>query len=353
MTSLPDLLAAAVENGTVPGAAALVARGEHVEIAGAGEVEPDSIVPIASITKPITAAAVMILVDDGVVSLDAPIARWLPELAAPRVVRTPESPLDDVVPAARPITVEDLLTFRAGWGFPSDFSLPAVVELFEKVPVFGVQETPEEWLVTLAQVPMLRQPGEAWLYNTCSDIQGVLIARASGRPLPEFLAERIFQPLGMSDTGFHVSAEKLDRLPPYRRPDGVSIDDGLWREPPIFPSGSGGLVSTLADWHRFGRMLLADGGAILSPESVRVLTTDHLTQAQRQASTLFLEGAGWGFGGAVASDGRYGWIGGTGTSAHVVPSTGTVGVLLTQVQLTGPTPTPLMREFWQYAFRAS
>ena len=353
MTSLPDLLAAAVENGTVPGAAALVARGEHVEIAGAGEVEPDSIVRIASITKPITAAAVMILVDDGVVSLDAPIARWLPELAAPRVVRTPESPLDDVVPAARPITVEDLLTFRAGWGFPSDFSLPAVVELFEKVPVFGVQETPEEWLVTLAQVPMLRQPGEAWLYNTCSDIQGVLIARASGRPLPEFLAERIFQPLGMSDTGFHVSAEKLDRLPPYRRPDGVSIDDGLWREPPIFPSGSGGLVSTLADWHRFGRMLLADGGAILSPESVRVLTTDHLTQAQRQASTLFLEGAGWGFGGAVASDGRYGWIGGTGTSAHVVPSTGTVGVLLTQVQLTGPTPTPLMREFWQYAFRAS
>ena len=144
-------------------------------------------------------------------------------------MRTPESPIDDVVPAARPITVEDLLTFRAGWGFPSDFSLPAVVELFQRLPVFGPRETPDEWLATLAAVPMLRQPGEAWLYNTCSDIQGVLIARVSGRPLPEFLAERIFEPLGMTDTGFHVPAEKLDRLPPYHGPDLTPVDDGSGR----------------------------------------------------------------------------------------------------------------------------
>jgi CubicO group peptidase (beta-lactamase class C family) len=352
MTPLQGLLETAVGSGAVPGAAALVARGDDVEIAGAGEVEPGSIARIASITKPITAAAVMLLVDEGLVSLDDPIARWLPELASPRVVRTLQSAIDDVVPAARPITVEDVLTFRAGWGFPSDFSLPAVVELFQKLPVFGPRETPDEWLATLAQVPMLRQPGEAWLYNTCSDLQGVLIARASGQPLPELLAERIFAPLGMSDTGFHVPAEKHDRLPPYRGPDLAPIDDGLWKEPPIFPSGAGGLVSTLADWHHFGRMLLADGGGILSPESVRLMTTDHLTPEQRQASTLFLEGAGWGFGGAVAADGRYGWIGGTGTSAHVAPSTGTIGILLTQLQMTGPTPTPFMREFWQYAFGA-
>ena len=102
----------------MPGAAALVAHGEDVEIAGAGELEPDSIVRIASITKPITAAAVMLLVDEELVSLDDPIARWLPELASPRVVRTPQSAIDDVVPAGRPITVEDILTFRAGWGFP-------------------------------------------------------------------------------------------------------------------------------------------------------------------------------------------------------------------------------------------
>jgi CubicO group peptidase (beta-lactamase class C family) len=353
MTPLQDLLEANVASGTVPGAAALVARGEDLEIAAAGEVEPDSIARIASITKPITAAAVMLLVDDGLVALDDPIARWLPELASPRVVRTPESAIDDVVPAARPVTVEDLLTFRAGWGFPSDFSLPAVVELFEKLPVFAPRETPDEWLATLAQVPMLRQPGEAWLYNTCSDVQGVLIARVSGRPLPEFLAERIFEPLGMSDTGFFVPGEKLERLPPYHDPDLALIDDAPWTQPPIFPSGSGGLVSTLADWHRFGRMLLADGAGLLSPQSLRLMTTDHLTQEQRQSSTLFLEGAGWGFGGAVSSDGRYGWIGGTGTTAHVAPSTGTIGILLTQLQMTGPTPTPFMREFWQDAFGGS
>jgi CubicO group peptidase (beta-lactamase class C family) len=199
---------------------------------------------------------------------------------------------------------------------------------------------------------MLRQPGEAWLYNTCSDVQGVLIARVSGQPLPEFLAERIFEPLGMTDTSFHVPSEKLDRLPPYRGPDFAPIDDGHWTEPPIFPSGAGGLVSTLADWHRFGRMLLADGGELLSPRSVRLMMTDHLTQEQRQASMLFLEGAGWGFGGAVTPDGRYGWVGGTGTAAHVAQSTGTIGILLTQLQMPGPTPTQFMREFWQYAFGA-
>jgi CubicO group peptidase (beta-lactamase class C family) len=351
MTPLQDLLESTVGSGAVPGAAALVSHGEDVEIIAVGEVEHDSIVRIASITKPIVAAAVMILVDDGRVSLDDPIARWLPELTSPRVVRTPESPIDDLVPAVRPITVQDILTFRAGWGFPTDFSLPAVVELFQKLPVFGTRETPDEWLRKLAQLPMLRQPGDAWLYNTCSDIQGVLIARVAGQPLPEFLAERIFEPLGMIDTGFYVPAEKLDRLPPYHGPDLAPID-GLWTEPPVFPSGAGGLVSTLADWHSFGRMLLADGGELLSAQSVRSMTTDHLSQAQRDSSTLFLEGAGWGFGGAVTSDGRYGWVGGTGTTAHVAPATATVGVLLTQVQMTGPTSTALMRAFWRCAFGA-
>ena len=130
------------------------------------------------------------------------------------------------------------------------------------------------------------------------------------------------------------------------------VDDGHWREPPIFPSGGGGLVSTLADWHRFGRMLLAGGAGLLSPDSVRLMTTDHLTQEQRDASTLFLEGAGWGFGGAVEADGRYGWIGGTGTTAHIVPSTGTIGILLTQCRWRARRRPPLMRRFWQYAFGA-
>ena len=217
--------------------------------------------------------------------------------------------------------------------------------------MFGARETPDEWLATLAGVPMLRQPGEAWLYNTCSDIQGALIARVAGQPLPEFLAERIFEPLGMVDTAFFVPGGKLDRLPPYHAPDPALTDSGLWKEPPVFPSGSGGLVSTLADWHRFGEMLLARGGGLLSPGSVALMTTDHLTQAQRDASTLFLEGAGWGFGGSVGPGARYGWVGGTGTAAHVDPATSTVGVLLTQVQMTGPSSTPLLQSFWRYAFR--
>ncbi len=350
MTRLQELLDARVAGGTIPGAAALVARGEDVEVAAAGEVDPGSIVRIASLTKPITAAAVMLLVDAGLVSLDDPIARWLPELESPMVARIPESELDDVVPASRAVTVDDLLTFRAGWGFPSDFSHPAAVKLFQELPVFAPRQPPDEWLATLARIPMLRQPGEAWLYNTCSDIQGVLIARVTGRPLPEFLAERLFDPLGMTDTAFFVPAEKLDRLPPYRGADLGLLDPGHWTEPPVFPSGAGGLVSTLADWHRFGRMLLANGDGLLSRRSVRLMTTNHLTEEQRDASTLFLEGAGWGYGGSVADDGRYGWVGGTGTTAHIAPSTGTVGVLLTQVQMAGPTPTPLMRAFWEVAF---
>jgi CubicO group peptidase (beta-lactamase class C family) len=348
--TLQELLEHAVADAEAPGAAALVARGDDVEVASAGDVAADSIVRIASITKLVTATALMLLVDDGLVRVEDPIARWLPELAEPQVVRTPQSPPDEVVPATRPITVEDLLTSRAGWGFPDDFSLPAVHELLRRVPLFGAPTPPDEWLGTLAEVPMLRQPGEAWLYNTCSDIQGVLVSRVAGIPLPELFAERIFEPLRMDETAFHVPTSKLGRLAPQHGFDVELPQPGLWTEPPIFPSGAGGLVSTLADVHRFCRMLLADGGGLLSPSSVRLLTTDHLTPAQRDASTLFLEGAGWGFGGAVAADGRYGWIGGTGTSAHIHPATGTVAILFTQLQMTGPTSTPLMRRFWRYAF---
>jgi CubicO group peptidase (beta-lactamase class C family) len=353
MAALQELLDAAVADGSVPGAAALVARGDDVEVAGAGDVAADSIVRIASASKPITAAAVMLLVDDGAVALDDAIARWVPELAEPRVVRTPASPVDDTVPAARPITVEDVLTFRAGWGFGPDFSLPALRELFAQIPVFEIRETPDQWLATLAGIPMLGQPGETWLYNTCSDIEGVLVARASGMSFPAFLAERIFEPLGMVDTGFFVPDRKLDRLPPLHGPTPVPIGERLWKEPPVFPSGAGGLVSTLVDWRRFGRMLLADGGGILSPESVRRMTTDHLTREQRDASALFLEGAGWGYGGSVERAGRYGWVGGTGTTAHVDAATGTFAALFTQSMMPGPTTTPLMRTFRDYAFGAS
>jgi CubicO group peptidase (beta-lactamase class C family) len=382
MTDLQGVLEAYVSDGSVPGAVGLVAQEDRVEVAAVGCVDVDGTAPmtrdtifrVASITKPITAAAVMMLIEDGRIALDEPVGHWLPELAAPTVVRTPAGPVDDVLPAARPITVEDLLTFRAGYGFPSDFSLPAVQPLFNELQQGPPQPqrvaAPDAWMAALARIPLLHQPGEAWLYNTCSDILGVLIARVADRPLPEYLAERLFEPLGMADTGFAVPAGKLDRFTSYYRIDPagglelVDAPDGQWSSEPAFPSGAGGLVSTVDDWYAFARLLLhegtVDGRRLLSPASVRQMTTDHLTRVQRDASRLFLEGQGWGFGGSVDVDaidpwnrpGRYGWVGGTGTAAHVTPSNGAVAIVLSQVEMTGPTPPALMRDFWRYAAHA-
>ncbi|MCX4782189.1 serine hydrolase domain-containing protein [Streptomyces sp. NBC_01264] len=378
MTGLADILQPFVDDGTVPGAVALVDRGDGKgpEVAAVGSADAgggapmvrDSIFRMASLTKPVTAAAVMMLVEDGRFALTDAVAPWLPEIAEPVVVRTPASPVDDVVPAKRAVTVADLMTFRAGWGFPSDFALPAVAPLFGELrqgpPRPQDVAAPDEWMAALGRIPMLYQPGEAWLYNTCSDVLGVLIARVAGCSLPEFLAERIFEPLDMPDTGFAVPAGQSGRFTHAYRAgadgglDLVDAPDGQWSAVPAFPSGAGGLVSTADDYHRFARMLLDGGGPLLSADSVRRMTTDWLTPAQRAGAALFLEGQGWGFGGSVdvtSADpwnvpGRYGWLGGTGTAAHVVPSTGAVTVLLTQRELTGPSPAPeTMRAVWAYA----
>jgi CubicO group peptidase (beta-lactamase class C family) len=244
--------------------------------------------------------------------------------------------------------------------------LPQVQLLFD-VQTDGrevqLRPEPDDWIARLAKIPLLYQPGEAWLYDTCSDLQGILISRVSGQASPEYFAERLFEPLGMVDTGFVVPAAERDRLTSYYRRDpagGLELadaPDGQWSHLPAFPAGGGGLASTVDDWYRFARMLLGAGPNLLSPASVQQMTSNHLTQAQRDIGALFLEGQGWGFGGSVDVavidpwnvPGRYGWVGGTGTTAHIVPSTGTVAILLTQVAATDPVPPQIMRDFWRAA----
>jgi CubicO group peptidase (beta-lactamase class C family) len=381
MASLSGILDEHVRNGALPGGVGLVTRGGRTEVAVAGSASVggvpmarDSIFRIASITKPITAACLMLLIEDGRIALDDPVGEWLPELAKPSVVRTPASETGDVVPATRPITVFDLLTSQAGYGFASDFTLPAVQQLFpvqkdgREVQSFPA---PDVWIAELSRIPLLYQPGEAWLYDTCSVLQGILITRVSGQPLPEFMAERAFGPLGMADTGFEVPASKRDRFTSYYRtvPDGglelADGPDGQWSTLPALPLGNGGLAATADDWMAFGQMLLAGGIApggrrLLSADSVRLMTTDHTTAAQREIGALFLDGQGWGFGASVDIApidpwnirGRYGWVGGTGTSAHITPSTGTVAVLLAQVAADSPVPPQWMRDFWRYTASA-
>jgi CubicO group peptidase (beta-lactamase class C family) len=379
MTRLEDVMQAAVDTGAVPGLVALAADGEDVQVVAVGQHDTegtaamtrDSVFRVASITKPITAALTMMLVEDGQLALDAEVRTWLPELAHPTVLKDWTGPLDDVLPAERPITVRDLLTFRSGHGFPADFSVPVVDALLNRVhqgpPNPQRVPPPDEWLAELATVPLLHQPGRGWTYNTGSDILGVLLARAADQPLPELLAERVCGPLGMIDTGFSVPAGSLGRVPSYYQADGDSgglalLDgpDGQWASPPAFPSGAGGLVSTADDWFRFARLLLDDGVVgdrrLLRPESIAQMTTDHIGDQDRgPGGDVFLDGQGWGFGGGVDTHvtepwqrpGRYGWVGGTGTSAYLHRPTRSVRIFLSQVQLGGPTSVEVMSSFWR------
>ncbi|WP_112276532.1 serine hydrolase domain-containing protein [Lentzea terrae] len=305
---------------TTPNALALVARGDDVEIASVGGETRESVFAIASVTKPIVGAAAMLLVQDGELALDDPIATWLPELANPVVVRTPSSPVDDVVPATQPITVRHLLTSRSGWGFTADFSLPATEKLLADAHLHGSEDLAlDHWLKRLADVPLLHQPGDGWLYNTSYDALSALVHRVTGS-LPAFLAERICAPAGMTNTSFLGEA---------------------------MPSGAGGLQSTADDLLAFNRFLLSSG---LLP----LLAVDTTSAAEREAAEIFLEGQGWGFGGCVDVaevdpwnvPGRYGWVGGSGTAAHVVPSQNLITVLLTRTAMTSPTPPDVMRDFW-------
>jgi CubicO group peptidase (beta-lactamase class C family) len=266
--------------------------------------------------------------------MDAPVADVLPELAHPVVLRQPDGALDDTVPAERPITTRDLLTFRLGLGESDN---PALREREQELglhtfgpPVPRTELEPDEWMRRLGTLPLQYQPGAQWQYSTGSHVLGVLLARVTGQPLEDFLGERIFEPLGMRDTGF-TAADAARLTTAYLGDDVLDpAESSQWLTPPSFPDASGGLISTLDDFHAFTRMLLASGAGVLSPAAVAEMTTDQLTPAQRVAATGFLgPDTGWGYGLSVSPD-RYGWAGGLGTLWSTTPADGTISILLTQ-----------------------
>jgi CubicO group peptidase (beta-lactamase class C family) len=388
LARMHDALARHVESGRMPGIVALVSRrGEtHVETIGrqsfdgGAPMRRDTIFRIASVSKPIVAAAAMSLVEECQIRLDDPVDDLLPELANRQVLRTLASEVDDVVPASRSITVRDLLTFRLGYGavmaFPPQYPIQnamheAGVDPGAQLPALS----PDALMAAYGSLPLVHQPGEQWLYNSGSDILGVLMARATGKSLGEVLHERILEPLGMTDTAFSVPADKLDRLPDsywtnFETGEFGIFDPGKgsrYSRPPIFESGAGGLVSTVDDLLVFGQMMLGLGRfgdqRILSRPSVEVMTTDQITPAQKAASTFFpefWESRGWGFGVSVvtkrddifATPGRYGWDGGYGTQWYVDPKEELIGVLMTQRLMDSPVAPAVFRDFWTSAYQA-
>jgi CubicO group peptidase (beta-lactamase class C family) len=388
LTRMHDVLAGHVERGELPGLVAAVSRrGEtHVEAiglqaaGGSEKMRRDTIFRIASLTKPMTAAAAMILVEECKLRLDDPVDPWLPELADRKVLRSIDSALDDTVPAKRPTTLRDLLTFRLGLGavmaFPARHPIQnAMTEAGLAPGPIVAAFPPDELMRRFGNLPLIHQPGEQWLYHSGSDILGVLIARASGQSLGQFLQEKLFRPLGMKDTGFSVPDAKLERLATSYRYDAaagrlVVFDEargGRFSQPPLFESGGGGLVSTVDDCLAFSRMMLNKGrhgsDRILSRPSVELMTTDQITAEQKAASPFFpgfWDRLGWGFGLAIVTrrddlasvPGRFGWDGGYGTSCYADPTEDMIGVLMTQRLMDSPVAPRVFRDFWTLAYQA-
>jgi CubicO group peptidase (beta-lactamase class C family) len=361
-------MAARVERNEFPGIVTMIATADEVHVDAIGATEFDGAAPmrrdtlfrIASMTKPVVAAATMMLVEEGKLALDEPVDRLLPELANRRVLEHVDGPLDDTVPARRPIVVEDLLTLRMGYGqlFEPTFDppFPIVNAAKELQLVLGAPDpptphAPDEWIKRFGTLPLMYQPGERWQYNAGSLVLGVLVARAARQPLGDVLSARLFEPLGMRDTGFWLPIERTRTLPAYymtnfatgtmERRD-VSTPEA-WSKPPIFPSGAGGLVSTVDDFLAFARMLLRKGiyqdKRLLSEKSIELMTTNHLTPEQVAGGGPFLDGRGWGLGMSVVTapdegwsvPGRYGWAGGYGTAWFNDPHREIVALAMTQV----------------------
>lgn len=356
LEQLAEVAASHVGADRVPGLVALVASGDdlHVEAMGSlsiggPAVQRDSLFRIASTTKPITGAATMALVDEGLLSLDEPVTRLLPELAAPRVLLRMDGAIGNTRPADRDITVRDLLTFTHGFGmhvgmFMSPEPWPIVAAATEaELATIGPPDPKtapptDEWIKRLGSLPLMAQPGERWLYNTGAQVLGVLCARAAGaNAYAEVLRTRILDPLGMTGTAFFTADPSRLATAYANTREGLVVwdaPDGAWSRQPPFEDGAAGLVSTIEDLFAFASMLLHDGAATLSRESVTEMTRDQLTPAQRDGQEAFLGERSWGLCQSVivsgSRAGAFGWDGGLGSSFLVDPARDLVVIVLTQ-----------------------
>ncbi|UFU06779.1 serine hydrolase domain-containing protein [Ruania halotolerans] len=370
-----DALAPHVGSDNIPGLTwsvrdrdqALTGALGHRDLAGAEPVRTDTIFRIASMTKPVTALVALMLVDDHAISLTDPVDPYLPELADRRVLRHPHAELEDTVPADRPITMLDLLTNTCGWGMDfTDFSpTPLGAAWAERGAAPGPPAPAgalptDEWLAAASDLPLQAQPGQRWLYNTSSVVLGMLIERVAGARLGEVMAERIFAPLGMTDTGFHVPPESMSR---FGACFAVGTDvydpaDGQWAARPPADGGDAGLVSTASDYARFTD-LVRSGGAVgdqrvVSNDLVRAMTTNQLdAEVLARGGPAADGGSGWGYGCGVLtrpapsglSAGSHGWDGGLGSRWFTDPVTDRTGILLTNRMWTSPEPPEAFRAF--------
>jgi len=360
----------------VPGLVALVASGDdvHVEVLGTLSVSGppvarDSLWRIASVTKPVTGAATMALIEEGLIGLDEPVDQLLPELTNRRVLRQIDGPLNDTVPADRPITTRDLLTFTFGFGMVTEmFMAPepwpiqaAVDELLLGAlgaPDPASKPAPDNWMAGFGSLPLMAQPGERWMYNTGAHVLGVLLARAAGQSFGEVLQTRIFDPLGMADTTFWTGHR--DRLATAYQPtqDGLIVADppeGAWSKPPAFEDGAAGGVFAVDDLHALARMDTGGGAPVLAPESVAAMTVDQLTPEQKARGGLgfdFFDHQSWSYCQAVQDTGAFGWNGGYGSSWLIDPARDLIVIVQTQRMFESPELPPVHRDIQAAAYAA-
>ncbi len=357
-----------VDAGQLAGAATLVWRQGTARTACVGwrdieanlPVERDTLFRIASMTKPITSVAALMLVDEGRIALADPVARYAPEFSQMRVLRSPNGALDETDPAERPITIEDLLTHRAGFTY-ADFHRGPIAQAYRDALGGDIDSDvePDAWIARLAQLPLIGQPGSAMYYGCSTDLLGLLMARIEGAPLAAVLKRRIFDPLGMKDTCFLVPREKRSRRSAAygfdeagRLTKHASRSGAFIAERPddmAYESGGAGLWSTIDDYLKFARLFLGDGMVdgvrLLRPATLAAMMSNRLTDSQRANTVLlgqkpFAVGRGFGLGVSVVletdkgdfmrrgSVGTVSWPGAFGGWWEADPAEGAVRIFL-------------------------